>query len=357
MRPFSGWELDSIKVGSAIKPSPELSVGAPPPPSITSDEGDPGEKTWRRGDDPQSPGAQSEFASYRRHLNQIGVLATFRELEKARPYTSAYQIGLAWTLTAVGALLVCCVSPLFIPFALLLHGTAQRSLNNVLHDSAHGNVVARPSRFLKWLLSAPIFADFDLYRRVHLAHHAHLGDPKRDPDLVIVPPDTSPLRKWSRLAFSPRVIVNSLLGDILKLPLRQAMTSLLFVVIASAALFVLLPWKTAAIVVALWFGARLTVFHAIHCFTELSDHVGLDRGTIIGFTRNSPRTLLSLIFHPHNDNYHLVHHLAPRVPLANLGHAHQILLSYEPYRAGHHCDGYFFGRSPVVRGWVREGRS
>ena len=42
--------------------------------------------------------------------------------------------------------------------------------------------------------------------------------------------------------------------------------------------------------------------------------LGLKPGSILSFTRNAPRNLLSVVLHPHNDNFHLTHHLAPRVP-------------------------------------------
>ena len=59
----------------------------------------------------------------------------------------------------------------------------------------------------------------------------------------------------------------------------------------------------------------MTVFHGITVFREISDHVGLQPGSVLGFTRNSPhKPVLSFFLHPHENNYHLTHHLAPSLP-------------------------------------------
>ncbi|HEU4533529.1 MAG TPA: fatty acid desaturase, partial [Polyangiaceae bacterium] len=105
----------------------------------------------------------------------------------------------------------------------------------------------------------------------------------------------------------------------------------------------------------LWLLARASTYHLLKVFTELSDHAGLEPGSILSNTRNSPANWLSALLHPHADNYHLAHHLAPRVPTWRLPALHALLLGVEAYRAGHHCDGYFLGRSSVVRGWRRAG--
>ena len=40
----------------------------------------------------------------------------------------------------------------------------------------------------------------------------------------------------------------------------------------------------------------------------------------------------------------LTHHLAPRVPMANLAAAHRLLSRMKEYARGHHCDGFLLGK-------------
>lgn len=57
------------------------------------------------------------------------------------------------------------------------------------------------------------------------------------------------------------------------------------------------------------------------------DHSGLSPETIIGFTRTSPwGTAFQKFLQPHDDNYHLLHHLLPRVPMSRLHEAHLWLI-------------------------------
>ncbi|MFI3560404.1 fatty acid desaturase, partial [Staphylococcus pseudintermedius] len=91
-----------------------------------------------------------------------------------------------------------------------------------------------------------------------------------------------------------------------------------------------------------WIVPTLTTFQIIRYWAEMAEHSGLNNGSELTASRNTfgmPWTIF--IFHPHHDNYHLVHHLFPAIPHYNLRKAHEILMRDDSYRNAHHCTGFF----------------
>lgn len=107
----------------------------------------------------------------------------------------------------------------------------------------------------------------------------------------------------------------------------------------------------AAFFVTLWFVAKATTFHAITTFREMCDHYGLQAGGIYSFTRDTVigRRWRGLI-HPHNNGYHLSHHLMPNVPYYRLPEAQKMLTRLPSYsEKAVVCHTYFRGDSAVIR--------
>ncbi|HGX1333098.1 TPA: fatty acid desaturase, partial [Staphylococcus aureus] len=95
-------------------------------------------------------------------------------------------------------------------------------------------------------------------------------------------------------------------------------------------------------VILYWFIPLLTTFQIIRYWAEMAEHSGLNNDSELTASRNTfgmPWTIF--LFHPHHDNFHLVHHLFPAIPHYNLKKAHIILMKDQKYREAHHCTGFF----------------
>lgn len=242
------------------------------------------------------------------------------------------------------------------PVSLLVLGNRQRALGNVLHDCGHRNVSRRAQvndLIARTLVAPLLFADFEQYRKTHLAHHMHLGHPQHDPDYMSAAGANRNCWRETFLSnLSARQWISTLVGDFAK-PLGAQ--KLLYIALWWTAFLVCIgviaEWKTAGVFVALWLAARATVFFLITLFREMCDHFGREPGGIFQFSRDiTARGALRYIVHPKNNGYHLTHHLLPTVPYYHLPAAHQALLKLSVFQQqACICTSYLFGKQAVVR--------
>jgi|GEM_PF-737756 len=289
--------------------------------------------------------------------------ARLLRLQRPRPVVSLAYVATAWLGLVLSWSLMAWGSLALLPVALLLTASAQRLLGNSLHDAAHGNILRGGEPLFQVLLAAPMFEEFRRYRALHLRHHARLHAPEEDPDHLPIPvrpgdgeAGPSATQVYLRTLFSARLWKSHCLGELPALNWRDRGRILLWWAVMEGALTLAVGPGRALAFLGLWLLSRATTYHALKVFTELADHSGLEVGTVLSYTRNAPRNALGLMLHPFGDNYHLTHHISPRVPMPNLHAAHLLLWGVPEYRAGHHCDGYFLGHHPVTRSWLRAWR-
>ncbi|WP_437288737.1 fatty acid desaturase family protein [Sorangium sp. So ce406] len=297
-----------------------------------------------------------ECQDFRSELSRDGLLEAITRLYRPRDGILLMNLSLIGALVAGATAVVLYVSWWFIPVSIIVVASQQRALKNFVHDASHRNL-SRSARWndllARYLLAPLTFEDFDVYREKHMLHHAHLGSAK-DPDFM--PPDDrgtngSAWRLYLKMLLSWSMWKFSVGESLPRLNGKQRLYIVGWWATFSAVLGVLTSAAAVGCFLGLWMLSKATTYHCVQAFCELCDHARLPTTSIIAYTRNMPKNALSWLLHPFNDNYHLVHHLIPKVPMVNLSKAHRILLNNARYAGGPQCDSYFFGPRSVVKTW------
>ena len=251
--------------------------------------------------------------------------ASHRSMVRCVVFAGLY-LASAWAVvvlqarpTTVGVLLACV--PLYMIAAASLHG-----ISLFTHEAVHG-VLARNkvlNRVFGIICAMPVLQNYSAYKVLHLRHHKHLGN-EGDPDHY------DNYTGWTWMVFSMhwlRLIVGYPIY-IVMIPIlgfRQGTRSdrcwivaeilLLFTLIGIA--ISVTPWH---VILNAWL-IPMMIINTMVNIRGMSQHTFLEepedpvRGTRSILT--NPVTEFFMC----NENYHLEHHLFPRVPWYNLKRLH-----------------------------------
>jgi fatty acid desaturase len=224
--------------------------------------------------------------------------------------------------------------------ALVVAARFQRALECLVHEASHYNWHRngrRANDALATLLAAlPVWGRLADYRASHALHHRRMGTPD-DPDLQRYQSlDLEDLDRSTLRSYSSGVVRR--LGPYMTG--WWATVGLDLKLAASA-----LAWQAAALVAPSWalFGPRGALFvwgnwtasfflvlPAIRFVSEAGEHRYLGTRTVFDATMANVGWVHRLVFHPHNDGLHILHHLWPGVPHHQARRLHEALRQVDP---------------------------
>jgi fatty acid desaturase len=218
----------------------------------------------------------------------------------------------------------------------LVMGLALHGIGVFMHEGAHHNLLRKPvlDRTIGFLCGVPVLFSCSCYRATHSLHHRY-ENTARDPDnlAALVPNPT--LRGCVGAVF---LVVGSLLYTLLLAIMaptratgRDRWWCLLEISLLATIYSVVAAWCRQDPVIWSWvtYGwlGGLLVAVPIANVRGLAEHSFLrhdDPPHPLRSTRSLPSHRLVAFFF-NNQNYHLEHHLFPRVPWYNLPRLHQLL--------------------------------
>lgn len=189
----------------------------------------------------------------------------------------------------------------------------------VMHDAGHGGIIKSESALkpieslLGWAASLPLLiAPYGLFKRIHDRHHAFTNDPERDPDQFVLSGTVAGvLLNCLYVPFHYYVLAFTQLKNINVI--RQTYRSsfiYLFVTIGSLVLLVFNGYWLEVLCLAI-VPNLVAVFMLAMFFDYIPHHPHKSRDRFRD-TRIYPGKLLNLVLL--GQNYHLIHHMYPRLP-------------------------------------------
>lgn len=218
--------------------------------------------------------------------------------------------------------------------AMFAHGV--ELTHQFLHGTGFRNRTA--NRVAGFLCALPMLVSHAHYRALHLAHHRNLGTPanseffnygaiKGKPFLVVLARSFSPARFLVVARNIFRALVGKAADGAVDKDDRRAIRIdylLMFVAIVGVVVFTAVTGSWLA--VQLWLIPLVLVGESVHFWVELPEHFGCDLSTrnVMHNTRTIQGSWLSFWF-TNGNNFHVEHHLYPRVAIDKLPRVHATL--------------------------------
>jgi fatty acid desaturase len=289
-----------------------------------------------------------------------------RRFYQPKPLRALGEIALDWAIVIAAAWSATWLAhPLASAVAIVVIASRQHALFAGVHEAAHFKLTAnrRVSDLLaSWLCAYPLLLDLHSWRHLHLLHHKHTNTPL-DPDrrqggavnwnVAQGKLDFARLLALDFLHFIRRGLWDSVnrhvlhrSGDMPEPPARTVPRWLaqgMYTILILGVLLPLVGWKPLALY---WFIPLFVVLPVLLRVRGVAEHMGPSHPFEYTNTRDidCPRWEREL-FAPHNNHFHLTHHLYPRLPHYHIPAARELIFTAAE-RAAMARDDASFLRAP-----------
>lgn len=231
------------------------------------------------------------------------------------------------------------IMPLWLAFPI---ATANVMLCYLPSHEAQHNIIGSRGSSLRWLnellghvSTIPLVLPFRVLRHTHLEHHAHTNDPELDPDYGVHAPSS---RDFLWNACARRQPGSSSANAYSAALQRTGKSHMLIDAIAFEAVYLLvlfgMAWTGHAVEAALlwWLPKHLGLTYIEYYLSWAPHHPGHQQGRYRDTRAFRSKLGNALSF---GMQYHIVHHLYPRIPLSKTPAAYRAL---KPILARRGCD-------------------
>ncbi len=216
------------------------------------------------------------------------------------------------------------MGPVFARLSILGHEAAHR----LLFRNKRANDLAG-----RWLLDHPAFVPFDVYPRVHFAHHKDEFGPN-EPDIPLYAGYPAPAASWRRKLTRDAVGISGWknLKPLLKALTAKASRPLAVRIVGTQLVLWAAIWVLTGrwwLYPLCWLGPWMTVWRVLNRLRAIAEHGGMERSRDRRRTTHSIRQSWSARFWivPYRTGWHLAHHTDMGVPWRNLPRFHEELVA------------------------------
>lgn len=276
------------------------------------------------------------------------------DLRATSHWVNAVHLAATWgVVVAAAAAAYATRSPAVYVLAVVVIGSRQRGLVNLVHETSHhklfrhravNDVVGR------LVVGYPLLTPPPGYRCQHCRHHANLWDASKDPkaqryDAIGLgdPSSVSPRRFLLKHVAGPLLLLHVPGTLVRTLSFREdswrerVWVSLYWGTI----LTVSIATGTWLLLLLFWVVPYVTSFQVIRYWNDMADHAGLAGVDPWTTSRSWESNPVTEFFLRSFDAYHLLHHLFPGIPHYRMAKAHELLQDVPQYRDVPMCRGFF----------------